>query len=329
MNQNWKDFLTGEQASFTNDNSIEFPPQTETTQNQIFAPAHFAILTVSGKDAAQFLQGQITCNINEVTKSKASFGAFCTAKGRAITTFLLIRLNDTTFALILPSALLETVTKKLQMYILRSDVTLTDSSDSFCLIGLCVSADYNDLELPTENFGTRTTDGYLVKLPSASPRFLMLTDHQSAIDQWSRLTGEDRFQPQDSARWRYLDILDGIPWLTPETTEEFIPQMLNLDKLGGVSFNKGCYTGQEIIARTHYLGTSKRELYLAESDTSPAPAPNTGIINPAGQPVGKVLQAETAIMGSKMLIVLPTELSASENLCLNNQARNAIKILRL
>lgn len=328
MNQNWKNFLIAGQARFINATSIEFAPPTEADKNRLYALAHFAVLTVSGKDAAQFLQGQITCNINDITESKASFGAFCNAKGRAITTFLLVKLKEA-FALIFPVELLEIVRKKLQMYILRADVALTDSSDHYCLIGLSVPDECEHLDLPNHDLETIHSDGYLVKLPTALPRYLMISDSQTAVNQWARLTGQARFQAQSSNHWRYLDILAGIPWLNTETSEEFIPQMLNLDKLGGISFNKGCYTGQEIIARTHYLGKSKRELYLAESDAIPTPAPNTGIIDRDGQPVGKVLQAQADFIGCKMLVVLPTAQSASESLTLDNQAKNAIRILAL
>ena len=328
MNQNWKNFLIAEQARFINSTTIEFAPPTETDKNQVYALTHFAVLTVSGKDAAQFLQGQITCNINDITESKASLGAFCNAKGRAITTFLLVKLKES-FALIFPVELLEKVRKKLQMYILRADVTLTDDSDHYSLIGLSVPDECKHLDLPSRDLEMIHSDGYLVKLPTALPRYLMISDSQTAMNQWSRLTEEARFQPRSSSHWRYLDILASIPWLTPETSEEFIPQMLNVDKLGGISFNKGCYTGQEIIARTHYLGKSKRELYLAESDAVPTPTPNTGIIDRDGQPVGKVLQAQPDFIGCKMLVVLPIALSAAESLTLDNPAKNAIRILAL
>lgn len=328
MNQNWKDFLIAEHAHFLNDTSIEFIHASENSDNCICALAQFAVLTVSGNDAAQFLQGQTTCNVNDITESRASLGAFCNAKGRTISTFLLVKIKGA-FALIMPSVLLEKVRKKLQMYILRADVTLTDSSDQYCLIGLSVSGECSDLDLPKHDLETIGLNGYLVKLPSDVPRYLMIADARTAMDQWSKLTGDAHFQIKNSGHWLYLDILAGVPWLTMETSEEFIPQMLNLDKLGAISFNKGCYTGQEIIARTHYLGKSKRELYLAESDATPAPAPNTNIIDLTGQTAGKVLQAQTAGAGCKMLVVLESEQISSEKLTLDNQAKNPIRILQL
>ncbi len=135
MNPNWKKFLLTENATFENDNDIVFPSLEHESDQRIYPIAHLGVLTVAGKDAAKFLQGQITCNINDITETKSSLGAICNPKGRAITTFLLVK-NIDAFLMILPKELLVSVKKRLQMYILRSDVTLTDCSDDFCLIGL-------------------------------------------------------------------------------------------------------------------------------------------------------------------------------------------------
>ena len=328
MHQNWKDFLIAEQAHFIDDTSVEFPLRTQSAGNHVFALAHLTVLTVSGKDAAQLLQGQITCNINDITESKGSLGAFCNAKGRAITTFLLVKLKEA-FALILPVELLETVRKKLQMYILRANVTLTDGSEHYCLTGFSVADECPDLDFPRHSLETVNTAGCLIKLPSTQSRYLMIAEFETVRNLWVKLTRENQYQPQSSNYWRYQDILSGIPWLTTATSEEFIPQMLNLDKLGGISFNKGCYTGQEIIARTHFLGKSKRALYLAESDTISPPAPNTGIMTQDGQPAGKVLQAQVEGTGYKMLVVLSADQSLSENLMLADETKNPIRIITL
>jgi folate-binding Fe-S cluster repair protein YgfZ len=136
MNQNWKNFLLSQNAIFESDTCISFPAKEEDTGKTICSVAHLAVLTVSGKDAAKLLQGQITCNVNDVTEIKSSLGALCNPKGRAITTFLLVKAGDV-FLMVLPEELLEPVKKRLQMVVLRSDVTLTDSSCRFCLVGLC------------------------------------------------------------------------------------------------------------------------------------------------------------------------------------------------
>ena len=326
MNQNWKNFLLSQNATFESDTHITFPAKADDTDKTIYPVAHLAVLTVSGKDAALLLQGQLTCNVNDITEIKSSPGALCNPKGRAITTFLLVKTGDA-FLMVLPEALLETVKKRLQMYVLRSDVTLTDSSDQHCLIGLCHPATQAG-----PLFGTTQQEIISVNLSAAQNRYLVIAEADKAIALWSERVSNQGFLPENSDHWRYLDILSGIPWLTTETSEEFIPQMLNLDLLGGISFNKGCYTGQEIVARMHYLGKTKRALFLAECDTPFEPAPNSIIIDDSTgteQAIGKVLQAVHGYEGTlcKMLIVLQVSDSDTYNLKLKDNNQSKITLL--
>ncbi|MDI1232040.1 MAG: folate-binding protein [Methylobacter sp.] len=324
MNLNWKNFLLAENAIFNCDTDIIFPLPKHEGNKHIYPIAHLGILTVAGIDAAKFLQGQITCNINDITNIKSSLGAICNPKGRAITTFLLVK-NADAFLMILPHELLALVKKRLQMYVLRSAVTLTDSSDELCLIGLS-----NDAQQPSENsdFATNRQENIIVNLQNRN-LIIAMTDHAKTF--WSEQLKQG-FQPEDSAQWRYLDIISRIPWLTTATSEEFIPQMLNLDKLGGISFNKGCYTGQEIVARTHYLGKAKREMFLVEYDDLEAPEPNSIIIDDSTgteQNIGKVLYAQNRHNSCKMLIVLQLSDTSTYNLKLKNYNPNKITLLTI
>ena len=331
MNQNWKNFLLSQQATFESDTRISFPAKADDAGKTIYPVPHLTVLTVSGKDAAKLLQGQITCNVNDVTETKSSLGAFCNPKGRAITTFLLVKTSDD-FLMVLPEELLESVKKRLQMYVLRSDVTLTDSSKQHCLVGLCYPAP-QDQPL----FATTQQEIINVNLSTTQARSLVIAEADKAIALWSDRVVNQGFQPENSEQWRYLDIISGIPWLTTETSEEFIPQMLNLDRLGGISFNKGCYTGQEIVARTHYLGKAKRALFLAECDTPFTPAPNSTIIDDSTgtkQAIGKVLltQRFRPAHGNektlcKMLIVLQVSDGDTDNLKLKDTHQTKITLL--
>jgi len=331
MNQHWKNFLLSQNATFESDNLITFPAITGYNDKTIYPLPHLAVLTVSGRDATKLLQGQITCNVNDVTAIKSSPGALCNPKGRVITTFLLVKTSDA-FLMVLPEELLEPVKKRLQMYVLRSDVTLTDSSDQHCLIGLCHPATQAE-----PLFATTQQEVITVNLSAEQSRSLVIAEADKAIALWSKRAGNQGFQPENSEQWRYLDILSGIPWLTIETSEEFIPQMLNLDLLGGISFNKGCYTGQEIVARTHYLGKTKRALFLAECDTPFTPAPNSTIIDDSTgteQSIGKVLLAQRCRARHrnertlcKMLIVLQVSDSDTHNLKLKDQNQTKITLL--
>ncbi len=333
MNRNWKNFLIAEHATFKDEGDIVFPSISPDSDKHIYAIPDLAVLTVAGNDAAKFLQGQITCNIDDITETQSSLGALCNPKGRVITTFLLVKKIDA-FLLVLPKALLGSVRDRLQKYILRSDVQLTDSSDELCLIGLSYpSGQPGGLSLPEQLFSTSQQDAAFINLSPEQNRCLVISEPETAATLWTVWTGDHGFQPQNSEQWRYLDIIAGLPWLTPETSEEFIPQMLNLDKLGGISFNKGCYTGQEIVARTHYLGKTKREMFLAEcASSSTAPEPNMAIIDKSTgmeQTVGAVLMAQARQNIYRMLIVLQVSDANTYNLALNNQDQDKITLLAL
>lgn len=310
MNSNWKNFLLANHANVSNDTHISFP--SVNSDKRLYPIAHLAVLTVSGKDAGQFLQGQITCNVNDVTATQSSLGAMCNPKGRAVTTFLLTKSGDD-FLLVLPKELLQSVKERLQKYVLRSAVTLTDSSDSVCLLGLTDVS--NTAFLATEQQATSVW-------VTMDKRCLVIAEVDNAIALWSEYAKQG-YQASDSMQWLTLDILAGIPWLTSETSEQFIPQMLNLDKLGGISLTKGCYTGQEIVARTHYLGKAKRALFVAECGAE-NPEPNASIVDVTGHLVGNVLSAHDG----KLLIVLQhTDTDTAQQLQLNDYNQAPVTLL--
>jgi folate-binding protein YgfZ len=324
MNPNWKNFLLGQNAVFESDTDIVFSASQSDVQKQIYPLAHLGVITISGADAATFLQGQITCNVNDLSDIKSSLGAMCNPKGRAISTFLLVKKDDS-FLMILPQELLESVQKRLQMYVLRSKVTLTNSSGELCLIGL---ADGMLTSSETEEplFTTNRQENIIIKLNN---RRLIIAEVDNAQSFWLEQLNLG-FQPESSVKWRYFDILSGIPWITAATSEEFIPQMLNLDKLGGISFTKGCYTGQEIVARTHYLGKAKRELFVAECNALVGPEPNAIIIDDSAsteQNIGKVLSAQHWKNSCKMLVVLQVSDTNTYSLRLQNDEQNKVTLL--
>ena len=190
----------------------------------------FSLLRFSGPDAPAFLQGQLTCDVLALKPGTGTYGGYCNPKGRLLATFLLIA-DDAGFIMLLPAALAEPTRKRLTMYILRSKVKLEDVSTTQVACGAPGSQASFTLSLP----GHRT----LAILPR---------DQAGSI-------------AADSGAWAAADIAAGIPFITPATQEEFVPQMVNLDLIGGLSYSKGCYPGQEIVARTHYLGRLKQRMY--------------------------------------------------------------------
>jgi tRNA-modifying protein YgfZ len=323
MNTNWKDFLLNQKAIASGDH-LSVVDTNNIGDKAIYPLNHLAVLVVSGTNAATLLQGQMTCNVNDVSETKSSLTAICNHKGRVIATFLLVKKAET-FLLILPIELLETVKTRLQMYVLRSQVNILDGSDEYCLLGLCEPGQ------PAKAFFTEANENTIaVSFPGSFNRKLLIADAANAICLWSEKTDSQGFRKSTSNEWCYLDIISGIPWVSKTTSEEFIPQMLNLDKLGGISFNKGCYTGQEIVARTHYLGKAKREMFLAEGQCSTPPEPNASIINRNSEDqeiVGKVLRTQQTKHKCLMLVILQTGDTTYENIGLQDDKQSQIKVI--
>lgn len=274
------------------------------------------VLALSGQDAARFLQGQATCDILGLPPGQTSLGAFCTPKGRVLAVFRVLRLEDRIF-LLLPAELLGSVRERLQRYVLRSAVKIEDVSAQWSVFGLfggAAAAALQSLGLPplereneAEGQGGFYTSFYAIRIPDPGDRrFLVLLDAAKAKGM-GRFLEARGLPPATPMHWRLEDIRAGIPTVTMAAVEEFVPQMLNLDLLGGISFNKGCYTGQEIVARTHYLGHSKRRLRRLTGKGWPLPQAGEAVSREGGegQAVGMIVDcAETPEGGFELLAVL-------------------------
>lgn len=299
--------------------------QKSRSNNTLYHLNHLGCIEITGNDASQFLQGQLTCNVDELNDSKASIAAFCTPKGRVISTLLVVK-TQADFLLILPISLLEKVIKKLQMYVLRSKVQLSDKSHTYSLIGLSCTNTQTELTLPTIAFECSHSDDLIdVKLPSPNPRFLCIIKRSSHLN--SFLEG---FARGDYTDWRYQDISSGFPWFDINQSEKHIPQMLNLDQLGGISYNKGCYVGQEIIARTHYLGSSKRHLKLVECQVGLEWETNRDLAvldADTQEKIGEILDFQTLGNVTRMLIVLQTVDEESKSLILDDAKRTPVVLI--
>jgi len=276
--------------------------------------SHLSVLSVTGKDAAVFLQGQTTCDINALTDSTPMLGAFCNAKGRTLSTFIIIKYEQS-YLLLLTNELIDTIKKKLQMYILRADVQLDNLSDQLCITGL-------------HNTKLTSPQPHLYSYPQHKDSFLYIAESSQSQLFCTQLIDMQAAQFVTSNAWTLLDIKSGIPWLNLETTEKFIPQMLNLDKLEGISFTKGCYTGQEIVARTHYLGKNKRALYSATCQTKMSIASGCSISEQArpDDELGTVILSAHDIDTTHLLIVLKDQALEGKILQLNNQNRDKITL---
>lgn len=222
------------------------------TTPQLTALPHLAILDITGDDAQAFLQAQVPSDIRALNAERAQISGWCTAKGRLLTTFVVWPIEHG-YRLVLASNVREAIAKRLKMYVLRLKVQVTPATDVvYGLLNPGVTLE--QLILPSADWQvTRQDDLTAVRL-DATRDLLTGPDHQLQ----TLLSG---MAPASHEDWLRADIAQGFPLVTQATSEHYVPQMVNLDKLGGVSFKKGCYPGQEIVARTHYLGKIKRHLY--------------------------------------------------------------------
>ncbi|WP_232417833.1 CAF17-like 4Fe-4S cluster assembly/insertion protein YgfZ [Methyloversatilis thermotolerans] len=238
---------------------------------------HLARLRAEGEDAATFLHNLMTNDVKSLSADDVRYAGFCTAKGRMLASFLIWR-DSAGIVLQLPQGLAEALRKKLAMYILRAKATLTDGSAALPALGLAgrgaeAALSAAGLPVPAVAMTQAQADGVAV-LRLASDRFEILPPPERLESVWRALAAHAT--PAGSPAWRWFDIRDGLASIWPATQEEFVPQMVNFELSGGVSFKKGCYPGQEIVARTQYLGKLKRRMYRASADCAP-PAPGTPV----------------------------------------------------
>ena len=245
---------------------------TATNKNILCNLSHLGLLEISGADAVSFLQGQVTNDVKLLVGNNAHYSAYCNPKGRMLALFLAFAHHNNSLGdnihLQFNRELLEPIMKRLKMYVMRSKVDIKDVSDSIIRFGIdgpqAASILASSLvKIPAEDYELITLDNVtILKLPSTNgARFEIFTDASNASAIWDAL--KIHCKVVEKSHWNWLEIEAGIPDIELKTQEQFVPQMLNLDILNGINFKKGCYTGQEIVARTHYLGTVKRRTFLA------------------------------------------------------------------
>lgn len=289
MNQEWTTFLaaqgltadSAEQSAHISQLAAE---RQATRDGAMITPlTDLGLIRVSGEDAVSFLQNLMTNDIQGIAETNARTAGFCTPKGRLLAIFLVWR-EGNDYLLMLPREILPPLLKKLSMYILRAKVKLTDATDERALIGISVPAAVSPAPTFLDNTllrqGVSETDGgQMIRLDDT--RWLLSLDPITAVKRWPDLTVNTKVT--GLAAWHSLEIAAGQPRVTAATQEAFVPQMLNMElpAVSGVSFTKGCYPGQEIVARTHYLGKVKRRMVRARLTNLAMPgthvyAPETG-----------------------------------------------------
>lgn len=300
----WQDFLISQGATIENNQVIAFKGNSGIGADQTILAdlSHIGLLQLDGEDATDFLQGQVTNDVKKLDGSNFQYAGYCTPKGRLLALFLTFAHQDRLY-LQLNRELLEPILKRLKMYVMRSKVTIKDVSDDIIRFGiagsqatLAIDSYFGKDNLPQKAYALSTLpQATLVRLPSDIPRYQIYTTNEHAADIWAALSKHAK--PADKAQWDYWEIQAGIPEIAPATQEVFVPQMINLDALDGINFKKGCYTGQEIVARTHYLGKVKRRTQLGHLKSEQAPQIGDDITS-NDEIIGKVVRSAPAPDGS-------------------------------
>lgn len=293
---------------------------------------HFGLIRASGEEAKTFLQGQLTNDVRRITPQTAQRGAYCSPKGRMLAGMLIFQRGDDLF-LQLPIDRLPAVLQRLRMFVLRAKVTLEDASTSLPRIGLSGACAEQLLPVvPAAELETHDHEGLtIIRLAGDRPRFEVVGEPEPMARFWQQASNVAK--QTSPAFWTLMEIRAGVPNVFDETAEAFVPQMANLQLLGGVSFTKGCYTGQEVVARMQYLGKLKRRMYRAHIDMDTCPERGTEVYSPSsesGQGAGRVVDAAPAPNGGyEALVVLQISSAESGDLRLGNADGPGLELLDL
>jgi folate-binding protein YgfZ len=286
-----------------------------TVSPQLVDLSHNALLEITGDDAGTFLQGQLTNDVLALQPGQAQWTGWCSPKGRLLASLLLVRRAQGYLAM-LPAELAPSVAKRLAMFVLRSKVRIADVTDRYERVGAIGKGSLENAR--------RILGGEVHEVAIADGLYVVIAPREDA-------------SPTDLKRlstpvehWNLALIRAGIPTVVAATQDEFVPQMANFDLIGGVSFRKGCYTGQEIVARTQYRGILKKRMALAHVDGA-EPVPGQSVYSPAfgEQSAGTVVNAARAPEGGyDFLVVAQIQGLREGKLRLGSPDGTPIEILR-
>ena len=303
MNEQWRIFMQNERARIAGNGGALFPEAPAGADCCLCDLSHLGLIRAHGEDALSFLQGQLTSDVRKVSAVRSQLSSYCSPKGRMLASFRVFKRGDD-FYLQLPRENLEPILKRLRMYLLRARATLEDAGER----AAGVLEREGDAPQKTQGEVTPVGDLSLLRHPGEPPRFQVVGPAVALQGLWERLAATAT--PVNADYWAWLDIRAGIPTGLPQTAEAFVPQMANMELVDGVSFSKGCYTGQEVVARSQYLGKLKRRMYLAHVDCETTPHPGDELFSPgaeSGQTGGKLVDARRSPGGGyDLLAVIPS-----------------------
>lgn len=257
----------------------------KTKLNGVAPLSQWGVIRVEGEDAAQFLHGQLTQDFSLLGLSEARLAAYCTAKGRMQASFIGFKRSHTEILLVCSRDVLAATLKRLSMFVMRAKAKLTDASGDFALYGLAGNAIESVAAYASPAWSRADFDHKNIVLlypAEGVSRALCVAPVTEAAPAGA---------PLSEADWHWGDVRSGVAMITAPVVEAFVPQMLNYESVGGVNFKKGCYPGQEVVARSQFRGTLKRRAYLVHSEAPLKAGDEVYQSEDASQPCGTVAQA--------------------------------------
>jgi tRNA-modifying protein YgfZ len=263
-----------------------------------------AVIRARGADAGSFLQGQLTQDVLLMKPDEARLASWCSAKGRMLASFFVVKLSTEEFLLILSQNLLAATLKRLKMFVLRAKCELTDASGEVNVEGLAGTA----AQIATNIVAPHADSMPAMRLNASEMVVFLSAGHMAgkAIPRALRIrtqAPQGSADAQDLATWNALEITSGIARLSAAVSEAFVPQMLNYESVGGVNFKKGCYPGQEVVARSQFRGTLKRRGYIMTSEEPVQAGQEVFDSREPEQPCGQIAQAAKHPAGGFIAIV--------------------------
>jgi len=298
--------------------------------------SHYGLIQVTGPESESFLQNQFCNDVSKTSSLQSQLNAYCTPKGRVLAFFRLFQ-RENNYYLRLPREILEPTLNRLRMYVMMTKTELSDGSDTLARIGYAgpqAGQRLRTLFDDTVSIATDTvtqTAGLTIICIQADTRFEIYGDEIALQNLWQQLA--DTATPVGAGAWELLDIHAALPDVYPQTQEAFVPQMLNLQAIDALSFKKGCYPGQEIVARMHYLGKLKRRMFVAHIDDATRVQPGDTLFaegSESAQGIGKVVRAQRNPEGGSDLLAV-IEISSAEERVLRLHDANGplLKLLAL
>jgi folate-binding protein YgfZ len=289
------------------------------------------LLIISGPDTLVFLQGQTTCDTSEISQEQALPGVFCTPGGRVVCDFLLVQLGDDCYGLRMRREIMPHAAATLGKYIVfsKAAIELEQEWQATALWGEDIGSvlEQHYATPPANKFAAASSQGgILVQIDDAGHRFEYY--HLGTGQSPFLKALESDLSSGSEAQWQALDIASGIARIESASVEEYVPQTLNYDLTGHISFAKGCYTGQEVVARLHYRGTPKRRAYACEASAA-APVGTEVYSAQSERGIGHVVNSAKHADGRQLLLVAATSSGADQGLHLEGPGGPALSLLEL